>query len=397
MLTQQHRFANQILHPQRQRAYKTHMCGLCHALGDNYGLPFRLLTSHEMILLNLLVTAQQETEPEIVPRRCPLNPLKWVATNQDAAAQFAAATAVGLAQVSLDDKIWDAGGCNSSRRQHYGSHLPAYVGRWFLAKPYRLALALLKRLGLATETLTGLGLQQSLAENDETQDPTRPTAEASAQLFAMTARLAGQPTNEATLARLGASYGAYIYLMDAYRDFPEDMRNDHYNPLRRFCQQREEIYSLSSSGLQWLLERFKQLRTDIQAHLKELQLYRHETLLVELLTGPLTHMIEDLSYQTLHQRDRSFRLWRAGDLLKTAFFFTPASLLFYDCDCDCGGGDNCDCGSEINPCACVDFSCQDRLEGSAGSWAQLCFVCGDCWHTSDSSTGSSTAGRRKKK
>jgi hypothetical protein len=32
MLSQQHRFANQILHPQRQQAYKVHMCGLCHAL-----------------------------------------------------------------------------------------------------------------------------------------------------------------------------------------------------------------------------------------------------------------------------------------------------------------------------------------------------------------------------
>jgi hypothetical protein len=211
----------------------------------------------------------------------------------------------------------------------------------------------------------------------------------------MTARLAGQPANEAALTRLGASYGAYIYLMDAYRDFPEDMRNDHYNPLRRFCRQQEETYSLSYTGLQWLLERFKQLRTEIQSQLAELQFHRDEALLAELLTGPLTHMIQDLSYQTLHQRDRSFRLWRVGDVLKAAFFFTPVSLLFYDCDCDCGGGDNCDCTPDF--CAWPDFSCQDRPEGSSGSWAQLCFGCGDCWYTSNSSTGSSTSGRRKKK
>jgi hypothetical protein len=175
------------------------------------------------------------------------------------------------------------------------------------------------------------------------------------------------------------------------------MRNDHYNPLRRFCLQQGEIYSLSYAGLKWLLERFKQLRVDIQSQLAELQLYHHEVLLAELLTGPLTHMIQALSYQTLHQRDRSFRLWRVGDILKTAFFFTPASLLFYDCDCDCGAGDSCDCLPGTDSCACADFSCQSHSGESSGSWTQLCFVCGDCGNTATSSTGASTPGRRKKK
>ena len=41
MLTKQHRLAAKIIHPQKRRAYKAYMCGLCHALGDSYGLPHR--------------------------------------------------------------------------------------------------------------------------------------------------------------------------------------------------------------------------------------------------------------------------------------------------------------------------------------------------------------------
>jgi hypothetical protein len=38
------------------------MCGLCHSLGDNYGMLARLITNYEMTLLNILTSAQQETE-----------------------------------------------------------------------------------------------------------------------------------------------------------------------------------------------------------------------------------------------------------------------------------------------------------------------------------------------
>jgi hypothetical protein len=39
MLTSlQHQFAPRFGDPDKRQAYTTHMCGLCHALGDRYGL-----------------------------------------------------------------------------------------------------------------------------------------------------------------------------------------------------------------------------------------------------------------------------------------------------------------------------------------------------------------------
>jgi len=76
MLKQTHKLVTGLSDPESGKTYKLHMCGLCHALGDTYGLPYRLLTSHEMILLNMLITAQQNEEPVVAIRRCPLNPFK---------------------------------------------------------------------------------------------------------------------------------------------------------------------------------------------------------------------------------------------------------------------------------------------------------------------------------
>ena len=93
MLTKSHYAARQYVCAHDRATYRWHMCGLCHALGDDYGLTTRLLTNHDMILLNLLTEAQYPQETPTVMRRCPLNPRRKVPTNQEAASRFAAATA----------------------------------------------------------------------------------------------------------------------------------------------------------------------------------------------------------------------------------------------------------------------------------------------------------------
>ena len=92
MLTRlRHQTASNFATCRDRSTYRTHMCGLCHALGDEYALLSRLLTLQETILLNLLVSAQREEAPGNATRRCPLNPTRKVNTNQDIASQFAAA------------------------------------------------------------------------------------------------------------------------------------------------------------------------------------------------------------------------------------------------------------------------------------------------------------------
>lgn len=344
MLTQSHYAARRLVRCGDKPAYRKHMCGVCHALGDDYGLPYRLLTNHDTILLNLLTGAQCADESATVMRRCPLNPARFVRTNQDDASRFAAAVSVGLANASVEDDIADTD----------GHALIARLGRAVL--PSGAALRQLTGMGFDAAALETLTAQQSAAEAIPDADPAAPTAAVSAALFTMTARLAGNPMNKPALAIIGAHYGTYIYLADAHRDLAQDIRHGDFNPLRPFAQDG----ALSAAGKVWLAAHIEALRSAIQTALDNLTLYRDTVRY--LLTAPLDDllatlrgvdvggaccaMFADSGERKKHKRHDGW--WCDGS----------------DCDCCCDCCDCCDCcgrrgrrGDDDCDCDCCDGDC----------------------------------------
>jgi len=381
MLTKQHRYATRITNARHRQAYRLHMCGLCHALGDDFGLLARWLTSYEMILLNLLTNAQRPAAPASVPRRCPLNPTRMVATNTDSGSHLAAAAAVALAKVSVVDDVQDGGG------------LGARALNRLMERANAAALRALQDLDFEAQAITQLSTQQPAAEADPQQDPTTPTAATCAALFAATAQLAAQPHNAEPLSRLGAHYGAYLYLMDAYRDFAQDMLRGDYNPLHRYALQTGAAFSLSEDGRRWLLGRFERIRVAMQTELGQVQLARYADLLEEMLYSGLAGAIDDLR----QSQARVFRRLGWADALKAAFFLVPITGTFTNGEplpkkkrdhnhdscvggsgwyCDPGGctGSDCDCSScrdnrddgESALCAALGFGGCDGCGDSAG-------------------------------
>ncbi|MBZ0319971.1 MAG: DUF5685 family protein [Anaerolineae bacterium] len=313
MLKKQHQFSAQLTGEARQH-YRLHMCSLCHTLGDHYGHMARLLTSGEMILLNLLTSAQTPTPSEIVMRRCPLNPTRHVRTQSDTASEFAAQVAVSLADVKIADDLSDAPGPR------------AHLAHWLLSRPADAARQALQELGFDTATFAELTATQAAAEQDDSADPAHPSALISAQLFAHTAHLAGIPENAEALAVIGANYGAYIYLMDAYTDYPQDMVKGTFNPLRRYTTTTNGGFELTPSGQTWLLSRFEAIRAAIVEQLPRLQLYRANATLTTLLTEPLDKVIQTLHQQLEQHQTWQYRQWKKTDILKAALFILPTAV-----------------------------------------------------------------------
>ncbi len=312
MLTNQHCFAKRILEPAQRRQYQIHMCGLCHALGDDYGLMARLLTNHEMTLLNMLTEAQSETSSEITVRRCPLYPARKVAANQSPASRFAAAAAVLLASVSVEDDIQDGRGWRLiSRSMHM-----------LLSRPRSAALQTLAEMGFDPEIFTGLNQRQKDAEQATFGDAIAPSS--SASIFAMTARLAENPRNEESLAAIGKNYGAYIYLLDAFRDYPKDMEQGDYNPLRRFSLESNGYLTLSQAGIRWLTKQLEDILVNIRLHVGELQLHRYREAIITLLCQPIERLVVRLTEQTTSSRVMRFTKLETREILKSALFMTPA-------------------------------------------------------------------------
>ena len=296
-----------------RREYAQHMCGLCHSLGDHYGLLSRLATSHEMILLNLLTSAQMTGETTSVTRRCPLNPLLKVSTNHGVASEFASAVAIMLAGVKFMDDIQDSNDWDAIAR----------LGHKLTQHPRRIASQILVGLGFDDRLLQDLSERQAKVESEDAQDATAPSALVSSELFAMTARIANLPENEELLASIGANFGAYVYLMDAYQDLPRDMQGGNYNPLRRFCEESSKGLMLSQTGLRWLLSRFEKIQASIRETLPRVQLHRHRALLEGILCDSMDGIVSELS-KRVKQSTLIFRRFAWADILKAGFFILPA-------------------------------------------------------------------------
>lgn len=316
MLTKSHQAARRYVRPQDRQVYRQHMCGLCHALGDHYGLAARLLTNHDMILLNLLTSAQRPTETPVITRRCPLNPLLQVATNQDDASTLAAAVAVELAAVSVADDVQDS----------QGRDLSARFAQRLLQGAADKALETLEHLGLDTLAIRQLGARQTAAEGDPQQDPAAPSAEVSAGLFVLTARLAGNLSNTAALSSIGAYYGAYLYLADAYRDYAQDLIRGEYNPLRPYVLQQGDTWVLSRGGLLWLRQRLRLILAGLREQLGHLHLYRAQNTVAHLLTDPLSALIARVETALHREHPLAVRRWRWLEVLKAALFVLPEPL-----------------------------------------------------------------------
>ena len=316
MLKQTHKLVTGMTDPESGKAYKLHMCGLCHALGDAYGLPYRILTSHEMILLNMLITAQQDEEPTLVIRRCPLNPFRKVNANQGIASKFSSAVAVSLTKASYEDKVQD------SPRWNF---IPRLINV-MLNSISRSAIQNLEQMGFETKSLLQLSVIQAKIENSKIQNPAIPTAITSAKLFEMAANLAENDHNKNILAKIGARYGEYVYLMDAFQDFPDDMQLGNYNPLRQFSRQIENTLELPPEGMEWLLRRLHNIQVDITSLFEQLELNRYRQTLFELICVPIKTTVDMLSKENLNE-GLIFWHWRIQEILKASAFILPAIML----------------------------------------------------------------------
>jgi hypothetical protein len=87
----------------------------------------------------------------------------------------------------------------------------------------------------ATDALDGLARQgaveAAVRPGDSLRTVTAPTAEATAEIFAASATVAGRPENEPLLREMGSAFGTFAHLLDAVTDLEDDRRSGSFNPI----------------------------------------------------------------------------------------------------------------------------------------------------------------------
>jgi hypothetical protein len=201
---------------EEKKRFSAVYCGLCHTLGERYGLPGRMILNYDFTFLAILFSAGEGT---CIESRCPVHPVKGCAACQSTKAlETAADESVILFWWQLQDGIADHGFLKGLRYR---------LAALFLKKAYRKAREVRPDFDRSTkECLAELAALEM--ENCPSLDR---TADTFARLLAGAAGEEEDPVKARVLRQMLYHLGRWIYLTDAADDLKKDFRHGCYNPV----------------------------------------------------------------------------------------------------------------------------------------------------------------------
>ena len=203
-------------------------CGLCETLRQRYGFLSRFAVNYDMTFLAMVLLS---SDARTQMRRCPVHPLRKRPCVQDSEALEAAADySVILAWWNLRDNVRDEKAIKA---------LTAETGAAAMKKAYEKASAARPAFDANTK--------QCLKELDTLEKEQCPSLDRAADCFARILAFAAEEFEEGEQRRIRHELfyhiGRCVYLLDAVDDLEDDIKEDHYNPLRSRLEYPEEKLS----------------------------------------------------------------------------------------------------------------------------------------------------------
>lgn len=208
------------LSEEETQRFRACYCGLCHALHARFGNAGRLTLSNDMTFLALLLSSLYEPDETCYDEKCVLHPVKKHRAVISSATEYAADMNIILAYFKCLDDVQDEG------------RLRGRVGEHALKKAYRQVQS---RYPERCEAIRQCLEKISALEKENSED------------IDALANLSGQMLSETFVWRddvfaqhlrgMGQALGRFVYLMDAYEDYDEDLKRGRYNPLKKLHDQ----------------------------------------------------------------------------------------------------------------------------------------------------------------
>lgn len=201
---------------EQEACFQAAYCGLCHTLGERYGLSGRMILNYDLAFLAMLLSEGQGRQCR---KGCVMHPLKGrTCTCGDEAFALAADMSVILTWWQLQDGIADHG---------FWGGLKYRLASWMLRRAHRKARLL--------RPAFDEGTQRHLRELSRLEKEQCPSIDAAADTFAQLLSCAANevddPVKRRVLAQMLYHLGRWIYLTDAADDLKKDAATGSYNPL----------------------------------------------------------------------------------------------------------------------------------------------------------------------
>ena len=258
-----------------QQRYRTHYCGLCHAIGARHGQLARMALTFDLTYLTIFLGSLYEPEEASGEGKCIPHPVKPHVWARSKVTDYAADMTIALTYHKLLDDWRD------------DRNLAAKGASAWLKKAYaKVSAAYPRQCQTIERTL------RDLTAVEKRRDPSPDAAarcfgELMAELFVM-----DEDYWSGALRAFGYSLGRYIYLLDATCDYDKDVTSGSYNPVILMEKRPEDMRDI----LELLLG-------DASAAFERLPLIQDEEILRNILYSGVWQGYNEY----LHRKDKKMK------------------------------------------------------------------------------------------
>lgn len=198
--------------------FKAYYCGLCICIKNNYGNLPRAVLNYDMTFLAVLLDALSDDKCNLVLKRCLVHPMKkkpMIINNK--AIEYAAFFNVTLAYFKLIDNVNDD-------KSKLSSVLAFFLKHYIKKVPENLQ----SNCELIKNKLIELANLEKNYDRISIDELTDPFAALTGHILSL------YPNDDASkkiLYNLGYNLGKWIYLIDAFDDLENDMKNNKFNAI----------------------------------------------------------------------------------------------------------------------------------------------------------------------
>lgn len=214
------------------RTYRNKYCGLCDAIGKQYGLIYRSIIRYDLVFFVLLLESY-ETELKDTSFRCPMNPLHKIKVNiSEQVYEYCAFVNYYLAVLKLEDDVMDVGGIIKKillwifkRNRQYKKMTKIYGD---------------KLIALSQQMQQVNQLEKESTDFDELSNAWGHFFASLFQLYFEHYKAGQEIDTMDAIYTLTFNLGKWIYFIDAYEDYPDDIKDGQFNLLYQIMQDSED-------------------------------------------------------------------------------------------------------------------------------------------------------------
>ena len=202
--------------------YRSFYCGLCRELRERYGISGQITLTYDLTFVILLLSGLYEPPVRKGTTRCIVHPVRRQPVRKNAITEYAADMNVFLAYYKCRDD-W-----NDDR-----SPLGLLYGKVLERKEQKIERTFRQKTSRIISLLEDLSAMEKAGEKDIDK-----VSGCFGKIMAEIMMYQDDEWKE-LLEQFGFFLGKFIYLMDAYEDIEDDLKNHNYNPLKNIYTKPE--------------------------------------------------------------------------------------------------------------------------------------------------------------